>query len=331
MLYSFEARRRFARLLERSQPDVVHLHNIYHQLTPSIVDAARERGVPVVMTLHDYKLVCPRYDMLRHGRPCDACIDDGPVACLRYRCAGSWGASLLLASESALQRARGAYQGVRKFLAPSRFLHAVLARAGFAPERLAYVPNFAAAAGAADGAPEPQRFLYAGRLSPEKGVLTLVQAACRLQRGELVVCGTGPLHSELERLAAAAPAGRVQLRGQLDPEALVRDMAAASFVVAPSEWFENAPFAVLEAMALGKAVLASHLGGLPELVQGGETGELLPAGDLAAWAAALQRAVDEPERMRRLGAAARRRAGERFSLARHVERVEALYDEVRTP
>ena len=121
MVYSFEARRRFARLLERARPDVVHLHNIYHQLTPSILDAARARGVPVVMTLHDYKLVCPRYDMLRHGSPCDACVEEGPTGCLRYRCAGSWAASLLLTAESALHRARGSYDPVRLFLVPSRF------------------------------------------------------------------------------------------------------------------------------------------------------------------------------------------------------------------
>lgn len=328
MLYSFEARRRFASLLDRARPDVVHLHNIYHQLTPSIVDAARERGVPVVMTLHDYKLVCPRYDMLRHGRLCDACVEDGPSACLRYRCAGTWGASLLLASESAWQRARGAYDGVRRFMTPSRFLQRVLERGGFAAERLVHVPNFAAVPAADGVAAVPGRFLYAGRLSPEKGLETLVRAAARLDAGELVVCGTGPLQPDLERWAAEAPPGRVRLAGGLGREALARAMAAASFVVAPSEWFENAPFAVLEAMALGKAVLASDLGGLPELVEPGATGELVPSGDVAAWSAALARAVAEPERMRSLGDAARRRAAVRFSLAAHVERVEALYREV---
>jgi glycosyltransferase involved in cell wall biosynthesis len=121
------------------------------------------------------------------------------------------------------------------------------------------------------------------------------------------------------------------LRGHLNRDALEREIVAASFVVAPSEWFENAPFAVLEAMALGRAVIASRMGGLPELVEEGETGELLPAGDVAAWTSALQRAVQDPERMRRFGAAARHRAAASYGLDRHVSRVEEAYREVGSP
>jgi len=329
MLYSLEARRRFARFLARLRPDVVHVHNIYHQITPSILDAARALGIPVVMTLHDYKLACPRYDLLRHGALCDACVEEGPTACLRYRCAGSWGASLLLSAETALHRARGSYEPVRLFLAPSLFLMQVLARAGVVPrERLRHLPNFAAATCPSPAASLPERFLYAGRLSPEKGVETLVRAAARLRRGELVLCGTGPLEEKLRELAAAAPPGRIQLRGHLPAAALCRETTAASFTVAPSEWFENAPFAVLEAMALGRAVLASRLGGLPELVDSGTTGELVPPADADAWSAALARAIDDPERMRRLGDGGRQRAQDCFALDRHVASIEAIYREV---
>lgn len=329
MLYSPAARRRMAQLLDRVRPHVVHLHNVYHQLTPSILDAVRERGVPAVMTVHDYKLVCPRYDMLRRARPCAVCVERGPTACLRHRCAeGSWGRSLLLAAEAVLHRARGSYDAVRLFLAPSRFVLAVLQRGGFEPERLRHLPNFAALPAAPPpGAPEGDRFLYAGRLSPEKGVETLVRAACRLRRGRLVVCGTGTLAPRLEALAAAAP-GRVALRGHLAAAELAAELAAASFTAAPSEWFENAPFAVLESMAQGRAVVASRIGGLPELVRDGETGELVPPGDVAAWTDALERAVADPGRMRLLGEGARRRAEEHHALADHVTRVEDAYREV---
>jgi glycosyltransferase involved in cell wall biosynthesis len=331
MLYSPSARRSFGRLLDRVRPDVVHVHNIYHQITPSILDAARQRGVPVVMTLHDYKLVCPRYDMLRHGKPCDACIEEGPSACVRYRCAGgSWGASLLLACESALHRARGSYDAVRLFLVPSLFLAGVLLRAGFARERLRHVPNFATAVASEPGVPEPGRFLYAGRLSPEKGVETLARAASRLRRGELVLCGTGPLEPALRALASAAPPGRIRLLGHLPAVELWRETARSSFVVAPSEWYENAPFAVLEAMALGRAVVASRLGGLPELVREEETGDLVPPGDEAAWTQALERGIESPERMRRMGDRARLRARDDFALDRHVDRVLHAYAEAQS-
>jgi glycosyltransferase involved in cell wall biosynthesis len=331
MLYSPGARRRMAELLDRVHPHVVHLHNVYHQLTPSILDAVRERGVPAVMTVHDYKLVCPRYDMLRAAAPCGVCVERGPTACLRHRCAeGSWGRSLLLAAEAVVHRARGSYDAVRLFLAPSRFVLAVLGSAGFAPERLRYLPNFALATQPAPPpvTPAADRFVYAGRLSREKGIETLVRAACRLRRGRLVVCGTGSLAPRLRALAEAAPPGRVELRGHLPAGELAAEIAAASFTTAPSEWFENAPFAVLESMAQGRAVLASRIGGLPELVQDGATGELVPPGDVPAWTAALERAVADPERMRRLGEGARALAATRHALEEHVSHVEGAYREV---
>jgi glycosyltransferase involved in cell wall biosynthesis len=327
MLYSVEARRRFARCLARVRPQIVHAHNVYHQLTPSILDAARDRGVPVVMTLHDYKLVCPRYDMLRRERPCDACVESGPTACLRHRCArGAFLPSLWLALESTLHRVRGSYDAVGKFLVPSRFLAAVLLRAGFDPARIRHVPNFAPVLPPGPGEPHADRYVFAGRLSPEKGVETLVRAALRLGRGRLVVCGDGPTRARLEALAGAHP-GRIEFRGHLDAAQLAVELRSAALVAVPSEWFENAPFAVLEAMALGRAVLASRLGGLPELVADGETGELLPAGDVDAWAQALGRAVGDPERTRRWGDAAGRRAAARFGLEEHVRALEATYAE----
>jgi glycosyltransferase involved in cell wall biosynthesis len=327
LLYSFEARSRFDRLLERARPHVVHVHNLYHQLTPSVLDAARDRGVPVVMTLHDYKLVCPRYDMLRRGHPCDACVEEGPAACLRYRCGGSWAGSLLLAAEAALHRLRGSYSPVRRFLVPSRFLLGVLQRGGWEEAKLRHLPNFASATAPAPEQAHAERFLYAGRLAAEKGIGTLLRAVGGLGRGTLVVCGSGPLEAEVGRAAAAAPE-RIVLRGHLPAADLWREMTAARFTVLPSECFENAPLALLESMALGRAVLASRIGGIPELVAPGETGELVPAWDSAAWRAALERALADPERMRRMGDAARRAATERFGLGRHVDAVESVYAEV---
>jgi glycosyltransferase involved in cell wall biosynthesis len=281
------------------------------------------------MTLHDYKLVCPRYDMLRHGHCCDACVETGPAACLRYRCAGgSWLGSLALYSEATLHRLRGTYDSVQLFLAPSRFLFGMLLRAGFDPARLRYLPNGVPGA-PGDAAARPGRGVYAGRLSPEKGVETLVRAAAGVEGLELVVCGDGPLRARLEALAASAPPGRIQLRGHLESAALQEELAAAAFVAVPSEWYENAPFAALEAMAMGRAVLASRLGGLPELVHDGETGVLLPPGDVAAWSEALRAAVAAPEALRAYGARARQEAEERFSFGAQVTALESIYHEVQ--
>lgn len=329
MLYSFAARRQFEALLRRARPQVVHLHNIYHQLTPSIIDAARAHCVPVLMTAHDYKLVCPRYDLLRRGLPCDACIHEGVLTCVRFRCGGSWAASAWLAAEALLHQLRDSYGGVRLFLAPSRFMAAMLAHGGIEPARLRYLPNFAAAEAPGSVSQAPERFVYGGRLSAEKGVRTLLRAAARLRRGTLVVCGSGPLEAEVRVLAASAPAGRVELRGHVSTTVLWQEMQRASFTVLPSEWFENAPFAVLESMALGRAVLASPMGGVPELVVPGETGDLVAAGDVEAWREALESALAAPTRMYGLGEGARRFTQERLSLATHLEAMERVYEEVR--
>ena len=328
MVYSRAARRQFAALLQRVRPDVVHVHNIYHQLTPSILDAARDHGIPVVMTVHDYKLVCPRYDMLQHGKPCDACIDDGPLACVRHRCAGSWAASAWLTTEALVHRARDSYATVRIFVVPSRFMAHVLARGGIESRRVRHLPHGAMACASTPAAPMPGRFVYAGRLSAEKGLRTLLEAVTRLEAGTLVVCGSGPLEAEIRALAAAAPAGRVEVRGHLPATALWEEMLRATFTVLPSECFENAPFAVLESMALGRAVLATRVGGVPELVRPGETGELVSPGDVEAWRATLSAALADPERMLALGSGARRLATTFLGPEEHVDAIERIYTEV---
>jgi glycosyltransferase involved in cell wall biosynthesis len=217
---------------------------------------------------------------------------------------------------------------VDAFIAPSRFLRTILVRAGFDPERVRWVRNFATAPAPTAVTPVPGRFVYAGRLSAEKGVATVIAAATRLRAGTLVVCGDGPEHERVAAAAAAAPAGRVVLRGHLNAADLHAELAAAAFAVVPSEWFENAPFAVLEAMAAGRGVVASRIGGLPELVADGETGVLVAPGDVEAWTQALATAVAAPAVTAAWGRAARARALRDHDLGEHVDRLEALYREV---
>jgi glycosyltransferase involved in cell wall biosynthesis len=327
MVHSTRARDCLARFLEQVSPDVVHAHNIYHQLTPTILDATQQAGIPVVMTLHDYKLVCPRYDLLRHGQLCDRCVEAGPLECLRHRCAGSWGASLLLTCEAVFHRQRGSYDAVRRFVTPSRFLRHVMIRGGWDATRLHHLVNFAPAFVQANDDPgEPDRFLFAGRLSAEKGIETLLQAVEGLTHGRLVVCGSGPLEERV-RQAARRHDSNIEWKGHVSREDLAREITRCRFVVVPSEWFENAPFAVLEAMAAGRAVLASRIGGLPELVDE-STGCLLPAGDVGAWSAALEQALSSPERMQRLGRGAIQRARALYDFEHHLDAVLELYDEV---
>lgn len=343
MIWSASSRRGMEQVLRRFRPDVAHLHNVYHQLSPSILRPLRQAGVPVVMTLHDYKLACPSYQMLHDGRPCDACITGGRRQAVVRRCKGSLAASAAVAIESSAHRAVGAWGAVDRFVCPSRFLGDVMRRAGVYPDRLREVPHFVAPAtpsGEVVGAPSaPGRaeadFLFAGRLSPEKGIDTLVDAVCRVGPAgrtspRLVIAGDGPQRAALEaRVAAAGNGGPSPVRfvGRLDAGGVAEAMQRAVAVVVPSRWYENQPMTILEAFAAGRPVIGTDLGGIPELVRPGETGLLVAPDDPAALAAALQDLADDPALARRLGQRARERAVTRHSPDAHLDALDRVYAE----
>jgi glycosyltransferase involved in cell wall biosynthesis len=322
LVHSPEAVRRIGKLIDLTQPDLVHCHNVYHQLTPSIVGAAKRRGVPVVLTLHDYKPVCPVYTRLRQGQLCSECLGGRFFNVVRHRCAdGSLGKSALLLAEAWVQRLMGSYERVDRFVAPSEAMRRAVTRHRFPEERVEVVYNGIDCSAIAPSREDGGYALYLGRLSPEKGIETLLAAhAETVPELPLAIAGTGPL---LEGLRARWP--QAIFLGHLDGSDLERTIRRASLVVVPSQWYENCPMSVLEAMAYGKPVVASDIGGIPELVEHGETGLLFPPGDRAALGDCLLQLMTDPLRRQRLGAAARRRVEGRFSLERHNRAVLGLY------
>ncbi|MDG4829007.1 glycosyltransferase [Solwaraspora sp. WMMD1047] len=327
MIWSPASRRGLARVIADFRPDVLHLHNIYHQLSPSVLAAARSAGVPCVLTMHDYKLACPSYQLLDRGTVCQACVGAGPLMAARRRCkGGSLTASTLLAVESWLHRELRAYDPVQVFVSPSRFLAEVMRRAGVYPDRLAVVNHFVDTG----AVPVKQRpgggVLYAGRLSTEKGVDVLVQAVAGLPAGVPVeVAGDGPARPALQALADRVAAGRIRFHGRLDKARLQALIRQAAVVAVPSRWHENQPMAVLEAFASGVPVVGTDLGGIPELITAGSDGEIVPAGDPAALGAALAALVANPERAYAMGRAGRARIERDFTPDGHLDRLRELY------
>ena len=292
LIHSREAVRKIGALIERTQPDLVHCHNIYHQLTPSIIGAAKRRGVPVVLTLHDYKAVCPVYVRMRRGETCSECLDRGFSRVLVNRCAeGSLAKSALLYAEAVVQRLRGSYESLDTMIAPSEFMRAsMLAR--FAPEKIVVIHNGVDVHSIQPSDEDEHFILYVGRLSPEKGIETLLDAHRETGgRAPLVVAGTGPMEDELR---ARYP--NVQFLGHLDGASLEQTMRRASLVVVPSKWFENCPMSILESMAYGKAVVASDIGGIPELVDDTENRIAISARECAR-VTELSRPIDGESRL----------------------------------
>lgn len=328
MVWSPSSLRGLARALERFRPDVVHCHNIYHQLSPSILAATRRAGVPTVMTLHDYKLACPNYQLLDHGSLCEACVGGSALNAARRRCkGGSLAGSGLLAVESTIHRALHAYRGVDVFISPSRFLADVMARAGYGPEVVRVVNHFVEHAEVPQSTGLGRSVLFAGRLAPEKGVDTVIQAVGTDARLRLDIAGDGPLRAPLEQLADSVAPGQVTFHGRLAKPELQQLIAGSLAMVVPSRWHENQPMTILEAYAAGVPVIATALGGMPELVRDGVDGLIVRHDDPAALAAAVRTLLDDPAGARERGRSGQARLRGDFDPQTHLHRLDEVYAE----
>jgi glycosyltransferase involved in cell wall biosynthesis len=328
VIYSFEARRNLAKLLDRARPDICHVHNIYHHISPSILGLLHDRGVPVVMTLHDLKLACPAYNMLAADGICERCKHGRLYNVVLHRCIkGSAALSGVVLAESLLHRLLGSHERVNCFVAPSRFYIEKLVEWGFDETRFRHIPNFVAPERYTPDFSPGRAFVYLGRLSPEKGLKTLVSAAAASGCSVRMV-GTGPQLEELRAFAARLSAD-VTFVGYLSGAALHDEVRAARAVVLPSECYENAPMSVLEAYALGKPVIGARIGGIPEQIREGQTGYTVPSGDSDALAHALRQAGDLPDSaIADLGREARRWVEQEFSASIYRDRMVDLYREL---
>mgnify|MGYP003584120504 CR=1 FL=1 len=329
VVYNPAMGRAFRKFLRAVRPQVLHAHNIYGGLTTAVLDVARAEGLPTVLTAHDYKLVCPSYRALARGKPCAACQGGRFYRCVLRRChKDSLVASLVYAAETYFTIWGRKYAPVSHFLCPSRFMRDVLLANGYAPERVLYLPNAIDAAAIEPTPGQGDYVLYSGRLSPEKGLPTLLRAMVGLPL-PLRIAGDGPLRAELERFVDGhGLRDRVTFTGHLAGPDLARQYREAAFVALPSEWYENAPVAALEAFAHGKPVVGSNLGGIPELVENGRTGRLFPAGDADALRECLAATWNDRAARGEMGAAARRRVVAEFSAERHAEALLELYGRI---
>ena len=332
IIYSREAQRNIGALIERFRPDVAHAHNVYHHLSPAIFQTLKAHGVPTVMTAHDLKIACPAYKMLSQGAVCEKCKGGNITQVLVNRCSkDSVAVSGLLLLETAVHRALGLYRNyLDRIVVPSRFYRAKLIEWGWPEAQLVYVPNFVSpdfVAGPAGA--EGDYYLFAGRLAPEKGIATLIEAAA-LAGIRLIVAGSGPEEAMLKQVAAERGAP-VTFAGHVSGQALRDLIGGARALVLPSEWYENAPVSILEAYGLGRPVIGTDIGGIPELIQVGETGLTAPAGDAPALAAALGRMEGFGQARRAaMGAAGRAWVNEQFSAAAYRDRMLDLYGQLVT-
>jgi glycosyltransferase involved in cell wall biosynthesis len=316
-------------LLQSQRFDLVHLHNIYHQLSPSILDAVAEAGLPAVMTLHDYKIVCPTYKLLSEGRVCERCAMGKYWHCLLHRCVKvSYAKSFVNMAEMYLHHYfLGQYGKVALFLAPSKFLADKVGDMGF-PGEVRYLPNFIdVKTYAPQFAGQEPSLVFFGRLSPEKGLPTLIQAMADIP-GILKLIGEGSERPRLEAMVHRKGLQNVQFLGYRQADLLFDEVKKSWFAVVPSEWYENNPLSILEAFALGKPVVGARIGGIPELVRDGDTGLTFEPGNVQDLQEKIVFLLKNPELVTQMGKRARQFVEEVADPERHYQKLMEIYRKV---
>ena len=295
-IYSLNARRAAETFIEQHGPfDIAHIHSVHHQLTLSVLDALRKAKLPIIWTLHDYKLICPNTTLFNDstGIRCDSLGQEAPFCVAKNKCKkASTSASYLAAIESWYNLKRQFYNLPECFVSPSNFLKDLVLKNKVTNRPVVHIPNFTTHS--PDNTPEPvgSDFLFIGRLSNGKGVDVLIHAFSNVYDqlpGKLMIVGSGPVEQDLKLLAKRLlPPDRYEFTGHVTSKDAVQGyFHRARCAVLPAIWYENMPLSILEAFSHARPVIASDIGGIPEMVQDGQNGCLFPTGSVDVLAAKL--------------------------------------------
>jgi glycosyltransferase involved in cell wall biosynthesis len=291
ILWNREAARNLDRLIDDFRPDVAHLHNIYHQLSPSVIRTLHRRHVPMVMTLHDYKLVSPNYSLFVRGKIWNHASG---FRCIVDRCVkDSFAKSLVCVAERWLHSLMRCYSLVDAFIAPSRFLAEKFSEFGFRhPISLISQPLVPFPERMDDSGIRKDRILYYGRISPEKGIEVLIEAIGLLgNKPDVRIAGSGEatyVESLRRKVSDLGLSASIAFIGPKYGHDLDAEIHEANAVIVPSVWYENMPYVLLESLARGRVVIASDIGGMSERIENGANGFLFRLGDSADLAQAIR-------------------------------------------
>ena len=337
-IWSRRWHREFRDLLRKARPDVVHIHNFFPLISPSVYYACRREGVPVVQTLHNYRLLCSSAELYRDGKVCEECLHHGLRRGVRYGC--YQGSKL---GTAALSLMVGVHRSLRTwtnlvdcYIALTEFARNKLIEGGLPADRIRVKPNFVLPdpGSKESGSRESEQkqgsgeyALFVGRLVQAKGVLSMMKAWEQMPRHiPLVIAGDGPCR---ERLDAAVKSGKlpsVNYLGRLSRPDTLATMKRARFLIFPSEWYEGFPVTIAESFACGVPVICSRLGSMEEIVSDGRTGMHFQAGDAEDLAKKVQWAWEHPEEIDAMGRLARQEFEKKYTAARNIEMLEEIYE-----
>jgi glycosyltransferase involved in cell wall biosynthesis len=306
-LYSWQTRKELTKLVSDRRPDVAYIHNFFPLISPSVYHVLHSLGVPVVQVIHDFRFFCPNGWFFTHGQICERCKGGNYFNAVRFRCyRDSYLASAVAASSIGINRLAGILEKIDGFVCLTDFLKEKLVESGIPLEKIFIKPNFMDASQTVPDYGRGKYALFLGRLSPEKGIWTLVHAFRQLKGISLKIAGTGPMEGEVRSFLKENAVENVELVGFKSGRDKCQLLRESMFLVMPSECYETFGLAILEAYAAGKPVVASNIGSLPWLVRDGKSGLLFATGDgddLARKIIRLSERPDEREAMGRFGRA----------------------------
>jgi glycosyltransferase involved in cell wall biosynthesis len=328
IFYSIDAKKHLRDLLNNFHVDVAHAHNIYGGLTTSVLDLLSARGIPTFLTLHDYKIICPSYKFMCKNRICEDCKSGNFYMAVLNSChKNSLIASIIYAMESYFNQWFNKYsKNIHCFVAPSIFMKNKIVEFGWPKEKVRYVPNFLNLSDFTPNYTPGDYYLYLCRLSSEKGISNLISTFKRIKhkKAKLFIVGDGPLKGDMEKLSADDT--RITFKGYLSGSTLEDITKNALSIVVPSEWYENAPISILEAMGYGKPVIGSKIGGIPEMIEDGASGYLYQPGNSDDLHEKLEKLLDmQKKHIEEMGRVARQKVENEYNAHLHYAMLHDLY------
>ncbi|SEA99234.1 glycosyltransferase family 4 protein [Pedobacter hartonius] len=330
-IYSTEAKQNLERLLDEIKIDLAHINVIHHYITPVILKTLKDRGIPILWTLHEYTPICPESTFISHGKICEKCFGGAFYHCATNKCKkGSLPASIVAATENYVHNFLNYYQYVDHYLCPSMFLYDKFRSFNFFPEKLVqlyhgYQYNEVEAVQMTSAEIKEERYIvFVGRLEKIKGAHTVLKALTDLPDIHLKVVGTGTQEKELQDYATTNQMTNVTFMGKQSKKQTLEIINGAEFLICPSEWYEVLGFTVVEAMALGKPVIGSDIGAIPEMVINGETGILFAPGNAPELSEKIRALFNDQEAILSMGKKAKKHIHQIINTEKHFSGLQKL-------
>jgi glycosyltransferase involved in cell wall biosynthesis len=326
-IYSRNAAKAVEHLIKDHHIDIAHLHIYYGKLTASILEPLNKAGIPIIQTLHEYKLICPVYTLISNGRICEACKGKNYIQALPRRCnRGSLSRTALSVAESYVSRFAGSQTKINHFIAVSNFTRDKMIEMGIASSKISTVYNPTEIFPETVNSEPGKYLLYFGRIERIKGIFTLLEAITSLKTIQVKIVGDGNGRGEMEEYIKNKNLDHVTYLGFRSGSELVKLIKESLFVVLPSQWYEPFPLTILESFSHGKPVIGSNIGGITEQIVDGSDGFLVPPGDALSLKEKILWMVDHPEQTRLMGQVGREKASKLFNSEQYYQSIMTIYN-----